>query len=263
MPLIDPALLVGRLPGVAGRFDVDAVDSIDSTNSELMRRAASGAASGSVLVADTQTGGRGRRGRQWQSNPQDSLTFSLFWRFDGGPAKLAGLSLAVGVAVADALATLGVCGVGLKWPNDVLLRRGDEFAKLAGILIELSSERQAVQAVIGIGLNLRAPAEDFGQPVAGLGDGLAALPDRHDVLAAILAELARVLDRFAADGFVALQAAWQRRHAWQDEPVRLMEDGKVLLEGICRGVDAQGALRVETASGVETVYVGDVSLRRA
>ena len=101
MALIDPVLLKTRLGNQAGRFDVDALDECDSTNSELLRRAEGGAPSGSVVVADRQSAGRGRRGRNWLSSPESSLTFSLLWRFSGNASTLSGLSLAVGVALAQ------------------------------------------------------------------------------------------------------------------------------------------------------------------
>ena len=135
MTLIDPVLLKGRLGILAGRFNVDALDECDSSSSELMRRAAHGVPDGTVIVADKQTAGRGRRGRNWLSSPESSLTFSVLWRFSGNAASLSGLSLAVGVGLARAMESLGAAGVCLKWPNDVLLRSGDGFAKLAGVLI--------------------------------------------------------------------------------------------------------------------------------
>ena len=131
--LIEPARLRTLLGAAAGRFDVDSLAECASTNTELLARAERGAPSGSVLVADRQTAGRGSRGRTWQSSPGASLTFSLLWRFTDGVHGLAGLSLAVGVAVIRALAACGAHGVMLKWPNDILL---DE-AKLGGILVEL------------------------------------------------------------------------------------------------------------------------------
>ena len=262
MALIDPVMLKTRLGALAGRFDVDALDECDSTNSELMRRAERGAPSGTVIVADRQSAGRGRRGRSWLSSPETSLTFSLFWRFPGNASRLSGLSLAVGVGLARALNGLGGAGIRLKWPNDVLLARPGEFAKLAGILIELSSDRRGTQAVIGIGLNLMAPSADLAQAALGLAEaGVSA--ERHEVLAAILGELAGTLDTFAGGGFKALKAAWQAHHAWQDQPVRIIEDGRELLAGRCLGVDDDGALLLETAAGVERVFAGDVSLRRA
>lgn len=261
MPLIDPARIQPLLGQCAGRFDVDSLDHCDSTNSELMRRAEGGAPSGTVVVADCQSAGRGRRGRSWLSSAPGSLTFSLLWRFSGPATALSGLSLAVGVAVAQALEGLGAAHVRLKWPNDVLLERDGGFAKLAGILVELSSDRRGTQAVIGIGLNLVRPEGDLPQPAAGLAEDLATLPDRHVILAGLLLALAAVLDRFAAGGFAALQSEWQCRHAWQDQPVQLIDAGAVEGEGICLGADSDGALLVETPVCIKRFLSGDLSLR--
>jgi len=262
MPLIDPVLLKERLATQAGRFDVDALESCDSTSSELLRRATLGAPPGTVIVADCQLAGRGRRGRAWSSSAESSLTFSLLWRLPAGRIP-GGLSLAVGVALAQALTRLGAAGVRLKWPNDVLLAGDACFAKLAGVLIELSSDRRGTQACIGIGLNLAAPLGDFPQPVAGLTQAMTTVPDRHDVLAAILLALVEVLDRFAGEGFAGLKADWLGWHAWQDRPVQLLGDGDSPLTGICRGVDDDGALLLETAAGMSRILAGDLSLRAA
>ncbi len=263
MPLIDPTLLEFTLGPPAERFAIIALDACDSTSSELMRRADQGAPAGTVVVADRQTAGRGRRGRTWLSAPAASLTFSLLWRFSGPPARLSGLSLAVGVALARGLESLGARGIRLKWPNDVLLAAAGDFAKLAGILVELSIDRQGTQAVIGIGVNLQTPCGDLPQPAAGLDQALMPLPDRHRVLAAILRELARVLDAFAVDGFSGAKMDWQQRHAWQGLAVRLVADDGTALDGICQGVDDDGALLLATAVGVHRILSGDVSLRRA
>lgn len=263
MPLIDPTRIKPLLGPLAGRFDVDSLDECDSTSSELARRAASGAPAGTVIVADRQSAGRGRRGRSWLSSPESSLTFSLLWRFAGPATRLSGLSLAVGVALAEALEGLGATQVRLKWPNDVLLQQGDGFGKLAGVLIELSSDRRGTQAVIGIGLNLQAPEGELLMPAAGLADDLAPLPERHPLLASLLAALAAVLDRFEAGGFAAVQSDWQRRNAWQDRPVRVIEDGMVEAEGICLGADSDGALLIETPVCLKRILSGDVSLRPA
>lgn len=262
MPLIDPAQLKTRLR-VPGRFDVDALDACDSTNSEMSRRAAGGAPRGTVIVADCQSAGRGRRGRQWSSTPEASLTFSVLWRFPGPATRLAGLSLAVGLALARALESLGASGVRLKWPNDLLLERDGQFAKLGGILVELSSERLATQAVIGIGINLLPPPEEFAFAASGLSDAFVAVPERHVLLAAILDELAAVLDHFEATGFAALKADWQCYNAWQGRPVKVLDEARAPIEGRCLGVDEEGVLLLETASGVERIYAGDVSLRPA
>jgi BirA family biotin operon repressor/biotin-[acetyl-CoA-carboxylase] ligase len=195
------------------------------------------------------------------SSPESSLTFSLLWRFPGNAASLSGLSLAVGVGLAQAMENLGAKGVCLKWPNDVLLRSGDDFAKLAGILIELTSDRRGTQAIIGIGLNLLPPTAELPQPAAGLKQALVHLPDRHVVLANALVALAEVLDSFAVDGFGRLKMEWQRRHAWQGMPVQILGGDAEPLVGVCLGADDDGALLLETAAGVQRILSGDVSLR--
>lgn len=263
MALIDPSLLAARLGFMAGRFDVDALDECDSTSSELLRRADQGAPAGTVIVADRQTAGRGRRGRTWLSAPADSLTFSVLWRFTGPAWQLAGLSLAVGVALARALDDLGARGVRLKWPNDVLLERDGDFAKLAGILVELTSDRRGTQAIIGIGLNLRPPAADLPQPAAGLTEAMTQPADRHVVLAGILVALGEVLAAFAVDGFAGLKAEWSERNAWQGQAVQLVGEAGEALAGTCLGADDDGALLLETSIGVQRILSGDLSLRRA
>lgn len=260
--LIDPVRLYALLGDTRGRFDVDSLAECASTNTLLLERAAQGALSGSVIVADRQTAGRGSRGRSWLASPESSLTFSVLWRFDGGLERLSGLSLAVGVAVVHALEVCAAAGVKLKWPNDILY--GD--AKLGGILVELQCAPGSALAVIGIGLNLRLPdefgtANGFSMPPAALDQILAPLPERHALFAQLLIELAHVFDRFSEGGFSALRKQWQARHAWQDRPVRLLRDGRVEKEGICRGADTDGALLVQTADGVERCLSGDLSLR--
>ena len=260
--LIDPNRLHTLLADVAWRFHVDAIATCESTNTLLLERAEAGAPSGSVIVADRQTAGRGSRGRQWLASPEASLTFSVLWSFAGGMERLAGLSLAVGVAVIQALEACGARGVTLKWPNDILYRD----AKLGGILIELQMSGERAQAVIGIGLNLSLPdnvsdAQGFALPPAALAGLIDPLPDRHVLFAQLLTALAEVFDRFSIGGFAAVREQWLKYHAWQDKPVRLLRDGRVEKEGICRGADADGALLVETASGVELCLSGDLSLR--
>ncbi|MDN4060719.1 biotin--[acetyl-CoA-carboxylase] ligase [Massilia sp. YIM B02769] len=256
-PLLTPmtALDIGARSqaGVA----VEVVETTGSTNADLLARAASLDAP-LLLVARNQTAGRGRAGRSWLSSSEGSLTFSLAWKFDGGVQRLAGLPLAVGVALAETLDTLGV-QVGLKWPNDVL-RDGD---KLAGILIETQgAPGGGVWTVIGIGLNLLMPDETE----ALLGRSIASLPwlarmDRNALMAALLDGLAGALREFDGAGFKAFSARWNRRHAWQGETVVILDAGKVLHEGAAAGVDDTGRLLLDTHEGRITVLAGDVSLR--
>lgn len=262
--LIDSSRLQLLLRDAGGRFSVDAIAECESTNTLLLQRAARGASSGSVLVCDRQTAGRGSRGRHWSASPEASLTFSLLWDFDCGLARISGLSLAVGLAVVQALSACGAAGVTLKWPNDILYRD----AKLGGILVELQGDPEKAQAVIGIGLNLRLPEmkghdETFMMMPAALDAIVSPLPEREHLLASLLIELARVFDCFSTSGFSGLREQWQIHHAWQGRTVRVLRNGLVEQEGVCQGADADGALLVLTAEGLERCLSGDVSLRVA
>lgn len=236
---------------------VEVVAQTGSTNADLLTRAA-GLEAPLLLVAEHQSAGRGRAGRSWLSSPEGSLTFSLAWKFDGGPQQLTGLPLAIGVALAETLGALGQ-QVQLKWPND-LLKDGD---KLAGILVETqSAPGGGTWSVIGIGLNLLMPDE----VEARLGRSAAGMPwlarmDRDALLAALLDGLAGALREFAARGFAAFSARWNLRHAWQGETVVLLDQGTVLHEGRAAGVDDSGRLLLDTADGRIAVMAGDVSLR--
>lgn len=253
--------LRSALGALANDFAIDWVAECDSTNTRLVDATPADDGRIHVLIADRQTAGRGRRGRQWLSWEAASLTFSVLWRFSPGAPAPAGLSLVVGLALARALEELGVQGVQLKWPNDVLIH-GD---KLAGILIDLLPSRgRPPAAVIGIGLNLLLPpgAEIPGQ--TGVTDLARALetpaPARATIFATILGQLHRLLDTYATAGFPALRAAWTQRNAFAELPVRIMGEGDTV-HGICAGVDDDGALLLRTEDGLRRILAGDVSLR--
>jgi BirA family biotin operon repressor/biotin-[acetyl-CoA-carboxylase] ligase len=253
---------VGYLSGAGARagFSFAVHDRLDSTNSHLMALAQSGATHKQVVAAELQSAGRGRRGRTWHAELGRGLTFSLLWRFQRPLTALSGMSLVVGLALTRCLRRLGVEAC-VKWPNDVLLGAG----KLAGILIETQGDvLSGATAVIGIGLNLSASvdmAERAGAPVASLGDALARPPARNDLLLAILAELDGDLRRFDAEGFAPFAAEWMRLHAHQGRAVAILgADGRSRL-GRALGVDAQGALLLETEAGVVAIHSGEVSLR--
>lgn len=237
----------------------------ESTNSLLLEAPPLEPGVIEVLACERQTAGRGRRGRSWLSWGEHSLTFSVRWQFARGEASPMGLSLAVGVALARALESLGAQGVGLKWPNDVLLRGADGWRKLAGVLIELSSGSQGHAAVIGVGVNLSLPDDAPADvPAAALAQAFKRPPDRNVVLAALIAELGVMLPAFGRQGFAPLRAEWQAHHAYADCPVVVAGDLGVLREGRCLGVAEDGALLIEPAHGhAERILSGDVSLRPA
>jgi len=247
---------IAALAGAGVEVEVVAVTG--STNADLLARAPT-LPGPLLLIAENQTAGRGRAGRSWLSAAGGSLTFSLAWKFDAGLGRLAGLPLAVGVALAETLARLGV-PVQLKWPND-LLKDGN---KLAGILIETqAAPGGGAWAVIGVGLNLLMPDELEER----IGRAAAAVPwlaqmDRDALMAAVLDGLARALDTFAQAGFAPFAARWNLLHAWQGELVTIVDRGAVLHEGRAAGVDDAGRLLLDTAQGRIAVLAGDVSLRR-
>lgn len=254
---IDPIL-----PG----FTVEVLPQIDSTSSELMRRARAGLAAPTLLVAEEQTAGHGRMGRGWRSSGQASLTFSLGLVLN--PADWQGLSLAAGLAVAESLHE----GIALKWPND-LWQQG---RKLGGILIETTTLPGGAgrYVVIGIGLNI-APAQQVLQALTHEPDAPDApavsgvppawlqslLPDitAPAALERVALPLVRAVQAFAHVGFAPFEARFAARDALAGLAVRL-SDGT---QGQAEGVDATGALRVRTAAGVQRITSGEISVRLA
>ncbi|MCK7592240.1 biotin--[acetyl-CoA-carboxylase] ligase [Pseudomarimonas salicorniae] len=229
----------------------------DSSNSELLRRSER-LPDRYALVVDAQTAGRGRQGRSWHSPPGANLYLSLFARLPLPARALGGLSLAVGIGVAETLRGLGAEEVGLKWPND-LLARG---RKLGGILIEIAPGRDArSEVVMGLGLNLRLPAElDVGQPaidMATLGHALA----REALLERLLPALGKVIDAFCVSGFAPLRPRWEALDALLGRVVRLSAGARC--EARVLGVADDGRLRLADAGGEFCCAAGEVSLRPA
>jgi BirA family biotin operon repressor/biotin-[acetyl-CoA-carboxylase] ligase len=254
--------VVPHLPG----FTVEVLPSIDSTNTELMRRARHGFMEPLLLAAEEQTAGRGRLGKGWHSRPGQSLTFSL--ALPMAPADWSGLSLAVGVSLAESLHP----DVRLKWPNDLWLQQ----RKLGGILVETAStgshptERASPQrlVVVGVGLNIARPPAASVAALATPGTALPAMAPAGlsellvgatvgEVLERITAPLVRDLLAFEAQGFAAFARRFEARDALNGLDVQL-SDGT---QGTACGVDDQGALRVRTAQGLQLVTSSEVSVR--
>ncbi len=232
-----------QLPG----FSVEILPRVDSTNSELMRRARAGHTDAVLLVAESQSAGRGRLGRQWVSQRGDSLTFSLGLPL--APQDWSGLSLAVGLSLADSLHPQ----VGLKWPNDLWIRGH----KLGGILIEAASMGGHSYVVIGVGLNIQSPAaQGLRTPPAALAQWLPEITAAQ-ALGLVAGPLVAAVQAFAVTGFAPLQARFHARDVLQGQVVST-PDG---VQGLALGVDPRGSLQIETASGVVSVNSSEVSVR--
>jgi BirA family transcriptional regulator, biotin operon repressor / biotin---[acetyl-CoA-carboxylase] ligase len=236
------------LPG----FSVEILPEVDSTNTELMRRARAGLTDPVLLVGERQTAGRGRLGRDWKSDTQGdggTLTFSLGLPLQ--PQDWSGLSLAVGLSVVQSLHP----DLKLKWPNDVWW----QGRKLAGILIETASAGDQRYAVIGIGINI-TPREGDGlrTPPAALQELMPGL-DAPEVLQKVSAPLVHAVQVFASQGFAPLRQAFHGRDLLYGQPV-VCTDGT---QGIAKGVDAGGVLLVHTDNGLVKINSAEVSVRPA
>lgn len=252
------------LGGQARRLDVDIVLTIGSTNTELLARGAAGAASGTCVAAETQTAGRGRRGRVWQSKFAGSLTYSLLWRFEKGAAELGGLSLMVGLVLARALRAAGVSDAMLKWPNDVLVN-GE---KLAGILIETQGDMLGpTVAVIGVGVNIGLPESLkllIDQPATDVLSHVGKFSSRNDLLALMLRELVVALDQFSQHGFKVFKDDWTTLHALHGQLITVRQSHSAAYDAVVKDVGNDGSLIVEPINQPgkrETLTSAEISVR--
>lgn len=240
------------------QFSVEVLPTLDSTNSELLRRARLGRTEATLLVAEHQQAGRGRRGRGWQAlAPGQSLSFSLGLPL--APKDWLGLSLAVGVALAEALPTEPP--VQLKWPNDLWWCG----RKLGGILIETVHQADQRQVVIGVGLNIQTPhVEGATVPAVGLAEAAPGL-GAPEALALVVPPLLRAVKAFEGLGFAPFQARFAARDALRGQGIEVVAQPGVAHEndwqGQAVGVDEQGALCVQTAHGLERLLSSEVSVR--
>lgn len=255
-----PQHIASLCHSTAQQVAIRVVEETGSTNADLLAEL-DALATPTLLVAEKQTAGRGRAGRTWHSAPGASLTFSLAWKFNLPMQALVGLPLAVGVAIAEALAMFDV-QARLKWPNDVLY----EGRKLAGVLIETASAADRPQnaswAVIGIGLNMAVPdslAAQIDRPVASI-PWLVDL-DQDMLMATLLNGLSEAMAQFKDQGLAAFLPRWNALHAYAGRAVAILDNGKAVHEGTAVGVDESGRFLLDTAAGRVAVMAGDVSLR--
>ncbi len=233
--------------------------SLDSTNNAMMKVAEDNVSARHICLAEMQTSGRGRRGRQWLSPFARNLYFSVLWPFSQGIAAIQGLSLAVGLSVHQSLQSLGVQGTGLKWPNDILAAD----AKLGGILIELTGDvTDACQVVIGVGLNLDLQVKDLAhidQAATGVKQ-LGCTVGRNAITAKVVADLCDALHRFSEQGFAPLMQEWNQADMFAGREVKLILPSSEI-SGTCAGVNEKGELMLKTSDGMQAFNAGEVSLR--
>ena len=236
---------------------------IGSTNTALLGRADTDGVTGRVVTAEVQTAGRGRRGRAWLSPFGRNLAVSIGVAIDRPPAELGALSLAVGLAVRDALLEYGLREIALKWPNDVLM----QGRKLAGILIELAQPDRPAQLVIGIGVNVgcyQAIAGRVEQAVADVTEQVER-PSRSRLLGVLISHVVAACQRFSTEGFVPFRTRWDAAHHYHGRAVTLTLPAASspgdAVSGTVLGVASNGALRIATVSGVREFIAGEVSLR--
>lgn len=254
--LLDSSLIYSQLDG--GNITVLPV--IDSTNQYLMDRIGQ-LESGDACVAEYQQAGRGRRGRKWFSPFGANLYLSMFWRLEQGPAAAIGLSLVIGIVMAEVLRDLGADKVRVKWPNDLyLLDR-----KLAGILVELTGKTgDAAQIVIGAGINMsmrRVEENVVNQGWINLQEAGITI-DRNTLAARLIRELRAALVLFEHEGLAPYLSRWRTLDNFIDRPVKLIIGDKEIF-GVSRGIDAQGALLLEQNGVIKPWMGGEISLRRA
>jgi BirA family biotin operon repressor/biotin-[acetyl-CoA-carboxylase] ligase len=233
---------------------------IDSTNQYLLDRIST-LNSGDCCVAEYQQAGRGRRGRKWFSPFGANLYLSMFWRLEQGPAAAIGLSLVIGIVMAEVLHDLGADKVRVKWPNDLYLND----RKLAGILVELTGKTgDAAQIVIGAGLNMvmrQVQADIVNQGWITLQEAGITM-DRNTLAVRLIKELREALTLFEQDGLAPFLSRWEKLDNFIHRPVKLIIGDKEIF-GISRGINAQGALMLEQDGILKPWVGGEISLRSA
>ena len=233
-------------------------DEIDSTNAQALRAVNEGREAPFLVLAERQSAGRGRRGRNWSSPFAENLYYSLVLRIEGGMRQLEGLSLVVGLAVMQTLRSAGVGTAGLKWPNDVLV----SDRKIAGILLELVGDPADVcHVVLGIGVNVNMSVNaEVDQAWTSIKIETGRQVDRNQLVVQLNDNLQAYLERHRQEGFTGLQVEWEQGHLWQGRAVSLIA-GVNVVEGVVLGIDRQGALRLEV-DGIEKSFSGgELSLR--
>lgn len=270
--LLDAELMLSQIDSLATAqiANLEIFKSIDSTNKYAREKAETQPSSGSVILAEQQTAGRGRRGKTWVSPFAANIYLSIVWDFEQGAQALEGLSLAVGVAVKRALNAHGVESVQLKWPNDIYV----DGQKLGGILLEMIGDPAGhCSVIIGVGINVAMPEDQAAaidqdwtdvktqMQLQQCGDKGAIRFSKNHLASALISEIIVLLRDFQSQGFSSYRDEWQGADAFYGKQAAITTP-KQSISGVVRGVDPNGALRLELDDGkIETFIGGELSLR--
>jgi BirA family biotin operon repressor/biotin-[acetyl-CoA-carboxylase] ligase len=265
MTVLNAERIRDPITSVAGaRLDIlEVLSEIESTNSYLLEQPSPAPGRFRVVLADHQTAGRGRQDRIWQSPPASGLCLSMAYTFGRVPDKLPSLTLALGIGVAEALERLGVGGISLKWPNDIIACDG----KLGGILTEVQNgASDGVTVVAGIGLNVDLPdsmqlleGPSWTNKIVDLKECTGNPPSREKLSVAVIESLIDCTIRFESDGFAPFQDSWERYDWLKGKQIVVdMPDGRCC--GVADGVDYDGALSVRTGENRRRIITGTISL---
>lgn len=247
-------------------INLELLNVTDSTN-KYLNSSANVKPHASVVIANIQTKGKGRRGRSWQASVGESLAMSILWKFDKGASGLSGLSLVVGVAIQRLMKKIGINNSFLKWPNDLLILEGDTYFKLAGVLIELQGDLESrCSAVIGVGLNYDLSSDilkNIDQPATNIKKYLNSDMDLNQLSAILIKEIINALSEFENNGFLSVRDEWLSYNAFKEKTISFIKSGGELITGQIVDIENDGALKILQNNGIyETLISGEVSQQK-
>lgn len=236
--------------------EIQLFEEVDSTNAEAIRQIQAGNTANRLVVARSQSAGRGRRGRSWLSPLDAGVYMSVMKQFTLQPNALQGLSLLTALSLKEALNGLGISGLKLKWPNDILFQN----KKLAGILLELQQRDRHCYLVFGIGLNIALPAEltqEIDRPVTDITSIADDIPENNRIVATVINELCSNLVEYEKSGFSSFQESWNESDSYLNSNIEI-HNGEKRIIGKSLGVDSNGALLLQTVTGLQSINGGEV-----
>ncbi|AKO64224.1 hypothetical protein VI34_01115 [Methylophilales bacterium MBRSG12] len=247
-------------------INLELLNVTDSTN-KYLNASANVKPHASVVLANIQTNGKGRRGRSWQASVGESLAMSILWKFNKGASGLSGLSLVVGVAIQRLMKKIGIINSFLKWPNDLLILEGDAYFKLAGVLIELQGDLESrCSAVIGVGLNYDLSSDilkNIDQPATNIKKYLNSDIDLNQLSAMLIKEIVNALSEFESNGFLSVKEEWLSYNAFKRKTISFIKSGGEIITGQIVDIENDGALKILQSNGIhETLISGEVSQQK-